>query len=188
MNDPTRVRSRLSAARIAGRAALAAAAIGLAGAAAASTTYTLSDDTMSGIFGKVSASGTLTVDPGGTNTYSFTVDEGPYTYTFDNATGVTQPSQQPPTPCVTLGCSAGESFPPGPATFELDGDMAGPVGTSFEDNGEIFTGEGILTVSGSPGPSSSAPEPAAWALMLAGLGVMGGALRARGRAAPGVVG
>jgi hypothetical protein len=179
MNHPLRTRSRRSSARIIGLAASAACAVALTASAALGATYTLGDDTMTGIFGKVTATGTITVESGSLTTYSFTVDEGPYTYTFTNATGLTQPSQQPAIPCVTMGCSPGETFTPGPATFELDSVSAGPVGTSFEDDGEIFTGEGELTVSATPPPPSGAPEPSAWALMLAGLGAMGSALRTR---------
>ncbi len=73
------------------------------------------------------------------------------------------------------------------ATFRINPFGPGPVSNNVSVSLQDFIdgGSGTVTITETP---VSAPEPAAWALMLAGLGVMGGALRARGRAAPGVVG
>ena len=134
-----------------------AAAAGLVVAAQpvhASTIWTLTDDTLSGPFFGATASGTFTT--GATvDTSDITVIEGDtYTYTFTgpvNGPGWTQPTQIPATPCTLLGGCP----PPTPlsAGFFLGSFSGpGPVGTNFEDAGELSSGTGMLTAVESPPP------------------------------------
>jgi hypothetical protein len=66
------------------------------------------------------------------------------------------------------------SFTPG--TYSVDYTIGG---TSYTDVPFVITGSGSLSVGTGPG----APEPASWALMLAGFAGLGGVLRARRGAA-----
>jgi PEP-CTERM motif len=139
--------------------------------------YTISDIDLTGLFGIVSGGGSFTM--GSSETSSVTVTEmqpGPfnYTYTFTgplNGAGYTQKSQQPATPCITEGCSPGETFPSTNAGLNVDFlGVTGTVAVDFEDNGEIYTGTGVISGGGTSPPSggSNTPEPSTWAMLLLG--------------------
>jgi len=70
---------------------------------------------------------------------------------------------------ITLG---GNDFHYGGATFHLNE-------LTLSSGGETSTGSLIASVSGPASLSASVPEPASWALMLGGFGMVGGAMRTR---------
>jgi hypothetical protein len=144
-------------------------------ASAAVTIWTLSDDTNTGADNSATASGTFTTGAH-FDTSDITVVENPgssesYTYTFTgpyDGPGWTQLSQMPPPACIIEPCD----FPPTYAGFSLGYFSGpGPVGTGFEDTGQIATGVGTLTA------VTALPEPATWAVMLLGVGMVGAGLR-----------
>ncbi len=172
------------------------AGLAIAGTAKATTTttvITLSDDKMTGTFGNAVESGETTTviskaHPTGLTTFDYTivetlVDLGTFTYSYTNTTGDTAPSQVPPTPCIEEGCTPGETIPNGPALFSKPFAAHQPIPygdgyaiTQFEDGVYDYSGSGIQTETIT---TSSAPEPAGWALMLAGFAALGAAMRSR---------
>ncbi len=153
---------------------------------AATLFYQISDVTMSGEFFAVSGGGTF--DSAGHSNVSLT-EIGPgfsYGYSLSGSAYGSGwqniPSQHPPTLCITSGCDPFDGPVPGspePFSFHLNlGLLPATVGETItvsgggEDDIEPYSGTAKITRLPSP-----APEPTTWALLLAGFGLAGMAIR-----------
>jgi hypothetical protein len=157
-----------------------------AGAASATVTViTLTDpNPMTGTFGSATMTGEMTINSKTGETFDYTIveDNGgtDYTYTFNSLSDSGEPSQIPPSPCIIAGCTG--PTPNGPVDFSLPYDYEEPIPLGggiatlqFRDGVYDYAGYGIQTEV----VTSGSPEPAAWAMLLLGLGAVGAAMRAR---------
>jgi hypothetical protein len=152
--------------------------------AATKIVTTLSGDMESGTFGSAVESGEDTVISGHPETWNYTIVENLggtiYTYHYTNTSGNSAPSQVPPTPCIIAGCTG--PTPNGDAEFSKPFASHQPIPfgdglaiTQFRDGVFDYSGFGTLTEV----ITSTAPEPAVWALLLVGFGGVGAAMRTR---------
>lgn len=190
-----RVSAKIVAAGLAGVVIASAGAVAAKTPTSTTTVITLTDDKMTGYFGSAVESGETTTifnaaHPSGLTTFDYTIVEtlvglGTFTYSYTNTTGDTAPSQVPPTSCIEEGCTG--PVPNGPALFSKPFAAHQPIPygdgyaiTHFEDGVYDYSGSGIQT---EVTTVSYAPEPAVWALLLAGFAGLGAALRDRRKAA-----
>jgi hypothetical protein len=100
--------------------------------------------------------------------YSYTVTD-PYTYTFNNFTGLTEPSKFPSTKCISTNyTSTCKPIPPSPADLFIYFDSSVYFFYAvLADDGRDYSAAGILEI------GTITPEPSTWALMLLGFVALG---------------
>ena len=115
---------------------------------------------------------TGTIDSAGG--YDLTVEEGGpggEIYNFNNGTGLTEASENPPPVCIFQPCNVSA---PEYATLAPSGDPAsGIIDFGFEDSGETFSASGVDFLEPTQVLASSVPEPSTWAMMILGFAGLG---------------